>query len=390
MFKNIKEADLKDKIVILREDYNVPIKDNNILDDTKILASLKTINYLLANNCKIIILSHLGKIKSEKDKSKYSLEIVAKRLNELVPVSVIFAKYTRNVEIDLKVRELKSKEILVLENTRYEDYPDKFESKCDLGLAEYWASLGDVFVMDAFASSHRRHASTYGISKFIPSYLGLLVEEETQMLNNYILHPNGVFTIIMGGSKIEDKLPLMKKLLPKCNYMLLTGGIANSCLKALGLNVGESLSLTDDNTLYDVKQLLIQYRNKISLPLDAIIGRKYDENFVDVKNVNELLTDDYIGDIGPKTLQKYNTIIDQSDIIFLNGTCGIYEDKRFSNGTQELFKALKSSGKAVICGGGDAVSAVKKFNYQKDFTYLSTGGGATLEYIINEKMAIID
>ena len=389
MFINIQDADLLNKTVILREDYNVPIKDNQILDDTKIKASLKTINYLISKNCKIIILSHLGKIKSEKDKQKYSLELVAKRLNELVNVSVIFAKYTRDFNLDIIVKKLEYKEILVLENTRFEDYPNNFESGCDLRLSEYWASLGDVFVMDAFASSHRRHASTYGIAKFIPSYLGFLVEKETQMLNNYILHPNGTFTIIMGGSKIEDKLPLMKKLLPKCNYMLLTGGIANSCLKALGLNIGESLAINEEQTLFEVRALLVQYRNKISLPLDVIVGRKYDDSYVENKNVSELSTDDYIGDIGPNTLHKYTNIINKSDIIFLNGTCGIYEDKRFSNGTQEMLKVLRESNKTIIGGGGDAVSAVKKFNFQSDFTYLSTGGGATLDYIINEKMAII-
>ena len=390
MFKDIKEANLQDKTVLLRVDYNVPIQNNKILDDTKIKASLKTISYLLENNCRIIILSHLGKIKSDKDKEKYSLEIVAKRLNELVNTQVIFSRYTRSPELDLKVKTLNPKEILVLENTRFEDYPNKLESNCDLELAEYWASLGDLFVMDAFATSHRRHASTYGIAKFIPSYLGFLVLEEEAMLNKYVLHPEGIFTIIVGGSKIDDKLELMQKLLPKCNYMLVTGGLANSCLKALGLNVGTSLATDDEEILQSIKEMLITYKNKISLPLDVIISKSYAEKNVEVKNVNELDYEDYIGDIGPKTMRKYKGIIYGSDVIFLNGTCGIYEDKRFSNGTLELLEVLKESNKKVICGGGDALSAVKKFNHENDYTYLSTGGGATLDYIINEKMAIID
>ena len=390
MFKNINEADLRDKTVLLRVDYNVPIQNNEILDDTKIKASLKTINYLLENNCRIIILSHLKKKKSAKDKEKYSLEVVAQRLNELVNTQVIFSRYTRSPELDLKVKTLNNKEILVLENTRFEDYPNKLESNCDLGLAEYWASLADVFVMDAFATSHRRHASTYGIAKFIPSYLGFLVLEEEKMLNTYVLHPEGTFTIIMGGSKIEDKILLMEKLLSKCNYMLVTGGLANSCLKALDLNVGTSLATDDAATLERIKDMLVRYKDKISLPLDVIVSKSYAEENVDVKNVNELDQEDYIGDIGPKTIRKYRGIIANSDVIFLNGTCGIYEDKRFSNGTLELLEILKESNKKVICGGGDALSAIKKFNHEHDYTYLSTGGGATLDYIINEKMAIID
>ena len=277
MFKKINEADLRDKTVLLRVDYNVPIQNNEILDDTKIKVSLKTINYLLENNCRIIILSHLGKIKSAKDKEKYSLEVVAQRLNELVNTQVIFSRYTRSPELDLKVKTLNNKEILVLENTRFEDYPNKLESNCDLGLAEYWASLADVFVMDAFATSHRRHASTYGIAKFIPSYLGFLVLEEEKMLNTYVLHPEGTFTIIMGGSKIEDKILLMEKLLSKCNYMLVTGGLANSCLKALDLNVGTSLATDDSATLERIKDMLVRYKDKISLPLDVIVSKSYAE-----------------------------------------------------------------------------------------------------------------
>ena len=210
------------------------------------------------------------------------------------------------------------------------------------------------------------------------------------MLNTYVLHPEGTFTIIMGGSKIEDKILLMEKLLSKCNYMLVTGGLANSCLKALDLNVGTSLATDDAATLERIKDMLVRYKDKISLPLDVIVSKSYAEENVDVKNVNELDQEDYIGDIGPKTIRKYRGIIANSDVIFLNGTCGIYEDKRFSNGTLELLEILKESNKKVICGGGDALSAIKKFNHEHDYTYLSTGGGATLDYIINEKMAIID
>lgn len=386
----LQNMNVSNKTVIVRVDYNVPVKDNEILDDNKIKASLETINYLINNNCKIILLSHFGKIKSEEDKKNNSLEIVAKRLNELVSSSVIFSRETRSPELVIRVKKLNPKEILVVENTRFEDYPNKLESNCDLELASYWAELADIFVLDAFASAHRNHASTSGISKFIPSCLGFLVQKEMDMLDKYVLNAKGSFGIIMGGAKIDDKLMLMQSLLPTCNYMMLTGGLANTCLKTLGLNIGESVASEDEEILEQVKEMLVKYRNKIVLPLDCIVGRKYDENYVSQKNINMVLNDEFIGDIGTKTIEKYQSIINMCNNIFVNGTAGIYEDKRFSNGTMELLDVLSKSGKNLIAGGGDSVSAINKFNYSNMFTYLSTGGGATLEYLINKSLPAID
>lgn len=386
----LQEMDVLNKRVIVRCDFNVPVKDGKILDDTKIKASLETINYLIDKNCKIILLSHFGKVKKKEDKQKYSLKIVAERLNELVSSNVIFSPETRSSFLEIKAMELQPKEILLIENTRFEDVPNGFESNNDPQLAAYFASLGDIFVLDAFASSHRLHASTSGIAKFIPSCLGFCVQKEMEMLNKYVLNPELPFTIIMGGAKIDDKLPLIEKLLPKCSHMLLTGGLANSCLRALGLSVGESLASNDAETLIRVKEILKEYNKKIVLPFDAIVGKKYDEVYVVAKDINKLENDEIIGDIGPKTLKVYKKIIDESNTIFMNGTAGIYEEAKYSNGTLELLNIVTSSMAKTIAGGGDCIGTIDKFKMADKFTYISTGGGATLEYIINESLPAID
>lgn len=386
----LQEMDVKNKRVIVRCDFNVPVSNGKILDDTKIKASLETINYLIQNDCKIILLSHFGKVKTESDKQKYSLKIVAERLNELVSTNVIFSPETRSSFLELKVMDLQPKDILLVENTRFEDVPNGFESNNDPQLAAYFASLGDIFVLDAFASSHRLHASTSGIAKFIPSCLGFCVQKEMNMLDKYVLNAKRPFCIVMGGAKIDDKLVLMEKLLSKCDYMLLTGGLANSALKSLGLNVGESLATNDLKMLADVKEMLIKYHKKIVLPFDAIVGRKYDDNFADARDINKIGVDEVIGDIGPKTLNQYSKIFNTAATIFVNGTAGKYEDPRFSNGTLELFNALSNCSADVVLGGGDCVSAANKFHMADKFTYTSTGGGATLEYIINDTLPAIE
>ena len=201
----LQDMDVLNKRVIVRCDFNVPLKDGHILDDTKIKASLETINYLIEKNCKIILLSHMGKVKTLEDKKKYSLKVVAERLNELVSSNVIFSPETRSSLLEIKAMELQPKDILLVENTRFEDIDNGFESNDDMQLASYFASLGDIFVLDAFASAHRKHASTYGITKFIPSCLGFLVQREMEMLNKYVLNAPRPFVIIMGGAKIDDK-----------------------------------------------------------------------------------------------------------------------------------------------------------------------------------------
>lgn len=379
--KSIKEVDLDNKRVILRCDFNVPMSLGKITDDTKIRKSLKTIEYLISKNCKIVIMSHLGKIKFESDLEKNSLLPVSERLSELLGREIKFSPKTRGIELDVMVAELKPGEIILMENTRFEDLPLKLESGNDAGLSDYWSSFGDIFVMDAFASSHRKHASTNGIAKLLPTYYGLLVEEEVKNLDKYIIYPQKPFTVLMGGAKVDDKLDLIEAMLKKCDYLVLTGGLANTCLRALGFNVGESLVSLNNEIIERIKKILVDYQSKIVLPLDVIVGNTYDTSYVDYKLIDQISVDDIIGDIGSKTISKIEEIVKLSNTIFVNGTVGKYEDMKFANGTKDLFKILKESNKTVVIGGGDTAAAINILGFKDAFTYVSSGGGATLEYL---------
>lgn len=386
MFKTLRNTDIKNKRVVLRCDLNVPIKDGFILDDSKIKASLETINYLIENDCKIIILSHLGKVKTKADKAKNTLEPVYNRLRELLKREIYFSRETRAVNLYMQVESMLPKDVLLLENTRFEDLNGNLESGCDPQLSMYWASLCDVFVMDAFGTSHRKHASTYGISKYVPSCIGFLVEKELTCLDKFVINGKRPLTIVMGGAKIEDKIGLIEKFLDKCDYLLLTGGIANTFLKVLNINIGASLCSKNPEILEKVKNMLLNYRDKIMLPLDVIVANTYDENYVKYKRLNELDENDIILDCGNKTIEKYKTAIDESETVFVNGTMGKYEDIRFANGTKEFLRMLSLSNKILVAGGGDSVSAINNFGYSNAFTYLSSGGGATLEYLTTNKL----
>ena len=390
MKKCLQNTDVLNKRVLLRVDYNVPIKDSKILDDSKIKATLETICYLLSENCKIIILSHLGKIKTESDKSKYSLKIVAERLKELLDKEVYFSHENFGVPVVDRVNALNSGEILMLENTRFLDVPGNLESGCDPQLSMFFASLADVFVSEAFGTAHRRHASNYGVTKYMESCIGFLMQKEIGMLNRLVIHPIHPFTVIMGGAKIDDKLELLEKLLPKCEHLLLGGGLANTCLKALGFSVGSSLSSNNYKTIKTVQDMLLKYKDKIMLPLDAIVGISYDKDYIKYKMINEIEPNEIILDIGVKTLEKYKTVINNSETIFLNGTVGMYENMRFANGTKELLNIITSSNAITVAGGGDAASSAYNFGCGYKFTYISSGGGATLEYLATETLPALD
>ncbi len=391
MKKCLQDVNVKNKKVLVRVDFNVPIANGKILDDTKIKAVFDTFYYLLQENCKIILISHLGKVRSQADKKKYSLEPVANYLKEqLNREEVYFSKENYGIEVLNRINEMLPRDILVLENTRFMDVPNKLESNCDAQLAEFWASLCDVFVNEAFGASHRKHASTYGIALYVPSCLGFLMQKEIGMLNRLVIHPVHPFTVIMGGAKLDDKMALIESLLPKCDYILCGGGIANTCLKALGFSVGESLVSDSEETIEKIKKLLFQYKEKFMLPLDAIVSSTYDYNFVQYKLINKIQDNEMILDIGTKTLQKYSTAIMNSKTIFLNGTVGAYENEKFANGTKELLSMLKKSGAVVVVGGGDAASSVKNLGYGNAFTYISTGGGATLTYISSENLVALE
>ena len=375
--------------VILRCDFNVPMIEGNITDESKIIKSLETINYLLSKNCKIIILSHLGRVKTEEDKKNTSLLPIKNSLERLLNKPIKFATDILSEETKNMALNLQSGEILLLENTRFLDIPNKLESNLNEDVAKHLASLGELFVFDAFAVAHRRHTSVVGIPAYLPSCLGFLAEKELSMLDNTIKNPNKPFTVIMGGAKVDDKLKIIKSLLPKCDHLLVSGGIANSFLSALRLNVGSSLKTNDPNIIKELVNLMLTYKEKFAFPLDAIVTTTY-SNTPEMKNINEIDTNDIIKDIGSKTIKKYGTIIKESNTIFMNGTMGIYEEKAFSNGTREILNILSTKKEQVVIGGGDTVGALNNLGFINTFSNVSSGGGATLEYIANGSLPGID
>lgn len=383
--KYFRNETIKNKKVILRCDLNVTIKEGIIIDDTKIIKSLSTINYLLENNNSIIILSHLGKVKSEEDKTKNTLYPVYLRLKELISTNVYFSNTTRGKELEDLASNLKPKEILLVENTRHEDYPEKLESKCDKTLSKYWASFGNVFVNDAFGTSHRRHASNYGITTYLNSYYGDLINEEKIKLDELIHNPEKPFLVIMGGAKVEDKLKLISELLPLCDKLIVGGGIANTFMYAKDYNVGNSLLGLEN--INEIKELINKYNDKIITPIDFYVSNNEIKVY---RKVDEIKKDDIIYDIGEKSIEKYSIVINESKTVFINGTVGLYEDKNFEFGTKNLLETLKKSNAKVYVGGGDAVSATNKLGFNDSFYFKSTGGGATLEYIIDKKMAAVE
>lgn len=374
--QSIKGIDVTGKRVIVRVDYNVPITDGKIDDDTKILASLKTINYLLDKKAKIILLSHLGRIKSQADKESHSLEIVAKHLSTLVSCGIYFIPFTRGEIVNKTIENMNNGEIVILENTRFEDYPKSLESSCDEALSKYWASLGDIFVLDAFGSAHRCHASTYGISKYLPSYSGFLVDNEVSMLDKAIHQRK---TLILGGAKVDDKIGVIDNLINTSDNILLGGAMCFTFLKASGVNVGESI-VSDDKIRY-AKSLLDTHGNKIILPIDVVTN----DGVKDVTNIGN----SGIGyDIGPKTINKYKELLINSKLILWNGPLGMFEDLKYEDGTKKVMQFIYNQSIPTILAGGDIISASHKFKY--NFTYLSTGGGATLEYLEGKRFKTLE
>lgn len=380
--KTLKDFEFKGKKVILRSDFNVSIKEGKIISNERITAELPTINYLIKNGAKVIIMSHLGKIKSEEDKKSYSLYIVYEELLNIIDTKVIFSPATHGKILEEKISSLQNGEVLLAENTRYEDVENKKESECNEELSKYWASLADIFINDAFGMTHRKHASNYGISKFLPTGIGFLIESEIKGLAP-ILEPAKPFTIIMGGAKLEDKLSLIKSLVPKCDKLLLGGGIANTFL-AVSVSIGKSLVSPD--LIEEARNLLSIYKEGIIMPVDVKVLTK---NGAEVKDISNIASDDIIFDIGPKTIELYKKHIDNSETIFLNGTVGKYEEEGFEDGTKEILNAVSKTGAYSVIGGGDALSSAEYFKIN-DFSFVSTGGGATLNYIATEKLACFE
>ena len=374
--KSIKNASVKGKRVIVRVDFNVPFKDGKILDDNRIVSSLTTINYLVEKKDKVILLSHLGRVKTEEDKKKNSLRIVAKHLSTLVNTPVYFIPQTRGELLETTLDNLCEGEIAVIENTRWEDYPKTLESSCDEKLSKYWASLGDIFVLDAFGSAHRCHASTYGISKYLPSYAGFLVQNETTVLDKALKQNK---TLILGGAKVDDKIGVINNLIKTSNKLLIGGGMCFTFLKAKGYNIGESI-LSEEHIDY-AKKLLKKYPNTIILPIDVLTQNG-------VKNIEDMSDKDIGYDIGPKTIKLFTEELKTSKLVLWNGPLGKYEDKKYENGTKKVMQFLKKQKFNTILAGGDITGASKYFNIE--LYYVSTGGGSTLEYLEGKKFKTLE
>lgn len=382
MKKNLKDYEYKGKKVLLRCDLNVPIEAGNITDDTRIKESLKTINYLIEQDAKIIILSHLGKIKTEEDKKKNTLYPVYLKLKELLNTNVYFSHETRGNNLEEKINKLTNKEVLLIENTRFEDIDDKKESSCNKELSKYWASLGDIYINDAYGTTHRTHASNVGISNILPNAVGFLIEREITKLDEIINEETHPFIVIMGGKKISDKTLVIENLIEKCDKILVGGGMCFTFLKALNINIG--MSIVDDENIEFCKNILNKYKDKLILPIDIITKNK------EIKDINNMNNDDIGYDIGPKTIELFKSILIKAKRVVINGPMGVFEEESFSKGTKDLYECLKENNIKTLVGGGDSAASVNHLGYKDAFFHISTGGGATLEYLSGKKLPGID
>ena len=388
MYKTIKDYNLKGKKVIIRCDFNVPIEDGTIKDDTRIRKSLRTIRYARKEGAKVILLSHLGRVKTEEDKKKYTLKPVAETLSKLLRKKVKFFDMTRGKEIEDYIKQMKEKDVILLENTRFEDLEGKKESKNDKQLGKYWASLGDIFINDAFGTIHREHASNVGISKNLKSAIGFLVEKEIKELDK-LDNPKRPYTIILGGSKVSDKINLIENLAEKADYLLIGGAMSFTFLKAAGFNVGSSLCEKEE--IGFCTKMLNNYAEKIILPIDVVTAKEITENAeTKTRFINEIEEDEIGLDIGKKTTEVFKQYIDDSKTIFWNGPMGYFEIKKFSNGTKKICDLISKSKAYKIVGGGDTARSVIEMGYEKQMNHISTGGGASLTYLENAKLKALE
>ena len=377
--KTIKDYDLNGKRVIIRCDFNVPMKDNIITDDTRILASLKTINYAIDNNAKIILLSHLGKVKCEEDKKNNSLYSVYLKLKELLKTNVYFCEETHGDKLTNMVNNLKDREVLLVQNTRYEDIDSKKESSCDLKLSKYWASLGDIFINDAYGTLHRSHASNVGIGKILPNGIGFLVEEEVNKIDSFLEDTSRPFIVIMGGKKVSDKIKVIDNLIKKCDKLLIGGAMSFTFLHVLGYNV--NMEYVDNDSISYVKGLLDKYKDKIVLPVDFMVSSSLEDVDSVNKSLDELKVNDNGYDIGNESIKLFKDNLNGCARVLINGPVGVFENKLYEKGTKEIYQYLKDNNIKVLVGGGDSAASVNKLGFANTFYHVSTGGGATLEYL---------
>lgn len=389
----VSDLDVKDKKVLVRVDFNVPIKDGVIGDDNRIVAALPTIKYIIENGGKAILLSHLGRVKSDADKKELTLKPVADRLSELLNKPVTFVAENEGKEVEDTINNMQDGDVVVLENTRFQDIDNDFgkrESKNDPKLGEYWASLGDMYVNDAFGTAHRSHASNVGIAEAMkkdgkPAAAGFLMEKEIKFLGDAVANPVHPFVTILGGAKVSDKIDVITNLIPKSDHILIGGGMAYTFLAAQGHEIGKSLFEPDKVDL--AKKLLKEADGKIVLPVDNLAATEF-SNDAARKVVNDDIPENMMGlDIGPKTVEKFKDILKDAKTVVWNGPMGAFEMSNFAEGTLEVGKALADLTDATtIIGGGDSTAAAKQLGIAPKITHISTGGGASLQYLEGKEL----
>lgn len=377
--QTVKDINVKGKKVLMRADFNVPLKDGKITNDNRISAALPTIKHILDNGGKLIVFSHLGRIKEESDKNNLSMKPVADRLGELLDQEVAFVAETRGPALEAAIDSLEEGQVLMFENTRFEDLPGKKESKNDPELGKYWASLGDVFVNDAFGTAHRAHASNVGIASHIESAVGFLVQKEIDFIGGAVDKPERPFVAILGGAKVSDKIGVIENLLEKADKVLVGGGMTYTFLKAQGHDIGNSLLEEDKIDL--AKDLLERAGDKLILPIDSVAAKEFD-NDAETKVFEKDIEEGYIGlDIGPKTVEKFKEELADAKTVVWNGPMGVFEMSNFAKGTIAVCEALAKLDATTIIGGGDSATAAQSLGFADDFSHISTGGGASLTYL---------
>lgn len=379
--KTLEDIQVSGKKVLVRVDFNVPIQDGVITDDNRIIQALPTIEYLLSEDAKVILLSHLGRVKTETDLAKNSLKVVADRLSELLNKPVLFVPETRGEALEKAINDMQPQEIVMMENTRFEDLDGKKESKNDDALGAYWASLGDVFVNDAFGTAHRAHASNVGISSRLETAAGYLMEKEIRFIGNTIEHPERPFIAILGGAKVSDKIGVIENLLKIADKILIGGGMAYTFMKALGYPIGNSIC--EDDKLELAKRLLEEANGKIILPKDLVVAEKFAADapfrvtdYAGIKPTEEGL------DVGPKTIKLFKKHLKGAKTVVWNGPLGVFEFENFAKGTKAICEALASlKDTRTIIGGGDSAAAAIQMGFAEQFSHISTGGGASLQFL---------
>ena len=373
--KTVRDVDLTGKRVLMRVDFNVPMEAGKVTDDKRIRASLPTIQHVLEQGASLILMSHLGRPKGGPD-PEFSLQAAAETLSGLLEKPVKMAPDCIGPEVESLARALKPGEILMLENVRFH----KGEEKNDPEFAKKLAALGEMYVNDAFGSAHRAHASTEGVAHYLPAVSGLLMEQELEYLGRATLNPQHPYIAILGGAKISDKIAVIENLLSKCDRLIVGGGMANTFLAAKGYDMADSL--VEKEAVETAKSLLSKHATKLLLPVDAVVGDKFEaEAQSRVVDVDKVPKGWRVMDIGPKSLESFKKALQGARLIVWNGPVGVFEFPRFAEGTYALARVLAESGATTVIGGGDSASAVKKAGVAKKMTHVSTGGGASLEFL---------